>query len=83
MNKKGWDTYNRNQNRLALRKARARGSRKVDTGLTYARGESATTVVYCSACRGPVVDDAVGRKRHGMKSPACKAAMEQQKGPEA
>jgi hypothetical protein len=76
MNKDAWLTYNKNQNRLALRKARAQGRRKVNVGLTYAEGGGASTVAYCEGCGGPVVDDSVARRRHGMKSLACKAAME-------
>lgn len=71
-----WKTYNRNLNRLALRKRRALGSRKVAAGLTYKVAPGASTVIYCSACNGPVVDDELGRRRHGLKNAACKAAME-------
>jgi hypothetical protein len=75
-NKKAFETHNRNQNRLALRKARAEGRRKINVGLTYAEGGGAATVVYCGACNGPVVNDKIARRRHGMKSAACEAAME-------
>ena len=74
-NKQAIRTWHSNQNRLAMCKAAAVGSRKVAAGLTYAEPGGATRVTYCGACHGPVVDDALGRRRHGLKSEACKAAM--------
>jgi hypothetical protein len=76
MKKKAWLTYNKNLNRLALRRRRALGTRVVKDGLTYKQLPAPTTVMYCSACGGPVVDDELGRRRHGFKTAACKAAME-------
>jgi hypothetical protein len=76
MRKDAWMTYNRNQNRRARRLGTALGSRKVNLGLTYDEGQCANQVVYCGACRGPVVNDEVGRRRHALKSAACKAEME-------
>ena len=75
MNKNGWVTYNRNQNRLAQRRRRALGSRNVASGLRYVTAPGASKVVYCGFCKGPVVDDDLNRRRHGLKSAACKAAM--------
>jgi hypothetical protein len=76
-NKQAFETHNANQRRLALRLARARGSRKVNGGLIWVETLGASSVVYCGACGGPVVNDQVARRRHGMKNEACKAAMSQ------
>jgi hypothetical protein len=76
MKKEAWLTYNKNLNRLALRRRKALGRRVANTGLTYEPTPCASTVIYCAACKGPVVDDEIGRRRHGLKNVACKAAME-------
>ena len=76
MNKKAWLTYNKTLNRIAMRRRAALGSRRVNMGLYYKDVPCANRVIYCGACKGPVVDDQVGRRRHAMKSAACKAAME-------
>lgn len=75
MKKEAWLTYNKNLNRLARRRRAALGSRKVNMGLTYSEGSCTNQVIYCDACKGPVVNDQVGRRRHAMKNAACKAAL--------
>ena len=75
MRRDAWLTYNKNQNRAALRKRRAFGGRKVANGLTYVELPCADDVIYCEACHGPVVNDELGRRRHSMKSAECRAAM--------
>lgn len=66
MKKEAWLTYNKNLNRLARRRRAALGSRKVNMGLTYSEGACTDQVIYCEACKGPVVNDQVGRRRHAM-----------------
>ena len=75
MRPEAWKTYNKNLNRLAVRKRRALGTRTVNMGLTYSEGSCVNKVIYCDACKGPVVNDQVGRRRHAMKSATCKVAM--------
>lgn len=75
MRRNAWKTYNRNLNRLAIRRARAEGPKKVKDGLIYREVASAASVIYCGACGGPVVDSPVARQRHAAKSDACRMAM--------
>ena len=76
MKKEAWLTYNKNLNLLARRRRAALGSRKVNMGLTYSEGACTNQVIYCEACKGPVVNDQVGRRRHAMKNAACKMAID-------
>lgn len=78
MRKKAWITYNNNQNRLARMKARAKGTKLVNEGMTMKEASSGNSVIWCSACRGPVVDSTEARQRHGQKSEGCKVAMTNQ-----
>lgn len=75
-NKKAFETHNQNQNRLAARRARALGPMRVNQGNTKKDVSSASTVIYCEACKCPVVDSKRTRTRHAQKSEACKTAME-------
>jgi hypothetical protein len=75
MKKSAWITYNKNLNRLARRKRAALGSRQVKQGRIYVSLPTTARVTYCAACKGPVVNDEIGRRRHALKSAACKAAM--------
>lgn len=79
MRKDAWITYNRRLNRLAQQRRAAMGTRQVKAGKVFKTVPSAGTVAYCSACKGPVIDDEIGRQRHGLKSAACKAAMEEKR----
>lgn len=75
MKKAAWITFNRNQNTLAKIKFRAQGVKMQRTGNALKRVSSAVRVIYCGACRGPVIDSRQGRDKHSKKGPSCAAAM--------
>lgn len=76
MRRSAWTTFGKRENLLAQRRARAMGYRAVSDGLRFKDGPPPQRVIYCAACKGPVVDDEVGHRRHALKNAACKAAMD-------
>ena len=49
--------------------------KRVRAGLVYVEVQSASQVIYCANCKGPVINSSEGRWRHSQKNALCAAAM--------
>jgi len=58
-----------------LAKAKRGTMTKIAIGGRFLEIASGTTVIYCTACSGPVVDSPGHKFRHAQKSLACRKAM--------
>jgi len=72
-NWEAFKTHHKNQTRGALRRHRA--LKPIQKGMRAGDESSGAGVIYCAACKGPVVDSKQGRARHAQKNAECRAAM--------
>jgi hypothetical protein len=60
---------------LAKARQGERGVFKADGNGSYALQSTGRELIYCSVCKGPVVDSPQARKTHAARSPRCAEAI--------